>query len=216
MNYSYSGSGILHGIVSWSLFTVVSFILLSSAVGAVFSGVGSIVTKSVSGLGSGVEMLVGGSGQQGQAQNLLNLEGVLSQSQNNQQQGQQGENQGTSGGLNLQIMDALRQVFFENGDLNTDIQRQDVVNAIARNSNLTQEEVQEVTNEVMTVYQQAVVQWQEVKQEAEQTADKLASVASKAAIWSFVALVIGAIFAGLGGYLGKPKEDYYATERLRV
>lgn len=210
MNYSYKGGGILHGIVAWSLFTVVSFLLLSTAIGTVFSGVGSVVTKSVSTIGSGAELLVGGS-EEGQGQNLFNLEEITNGVLSGGESGDASQKQ-----YNIESIDVLKQVFFENGKLNTDIQREEVVDALAQNSNLTQQQVNEVADEVMNVYGQAVGKWQEVKQEASQTAEKVTSAASTAAIWSFVALLIGALMAGFGGYIGRPKEYYSTIETDRI
>ncbi|HET6556025.1 MAG TPA: hypothetical protein VFG54_01850, partial [Prolixibacteraceae bacterium] len=58
-------------------------------------------------------------------------------------------------------------------------------------------------------------QWQEIKPEVEQKAQQAAGAASKAAIWAFVALLLGVITAGVGGKAGEPNEAYI-NERKAV
>ena len=50
-NVDFKGSGLLHGVIAWSMYTVISFYILTTTVGAIFSGVGSALTKSVSTIG---------------------------------------------------------------------------------------------------------------------------------------------------------------------
>jgi cytochrome b561 len=56
---------------------------------------------------------------------------------------------------------------------------------------------------------------QEVKPEVEQKAQEAADVASKAAIWSFIALMLGVITTGIGGKAGEP-DDIYMKERKTI
>ena len=53
-NLSYKFSGLLHGILSWSLYALISFVLMTSAIGGIISGVGGAVSKSMSVVGKGL------------------------------------------------------------------------------------------------------------------------------------------------------------------
>jgi len=49
-----SVTGLLHGITTWGLITLISFYLMTSAVGMLVSGVGGIIGRGISLLGTGV------------------------------------------------------------------------------------------------------------------------------------------------------------------
>lgn len=196
-NSNYKGSGLLHGLVAWSLYTVISFFILTTTVGAIFSGVGSMVTKSVSSIGSGVGSLI--ENTMGKEKGDLNIKGALNKIGINEKD------------VNVdQLMADLKQLVFKNGKINKDIQPEDVERVIAQNSKLSAEQAGQLSNEINKIYQQALAQWEDVKLGIEKAND----VAAKAAIWSFVALLIGAILAGVGGKVGeKRNEDAYVADR---
>lgn len=52
-----------------------------------------------------------------------------------------------------------------------------------------------------------------IAQKAEETAQDVAEAVSKAAIWAFMALLLGVITAALSGYLGKPNDTVRDTTR---
>ena len=62
--------------------------------------------------------------------------------------------------------------------------------------------------------EQRLTQWQqsyqETKQQALQAAEATADTVSRASLWSFVALLLGAIIAAVGGMLGAPRRAAYA------
>lgn len=189
-NVDFKGSGLLHGVIAWSLYTVISFYILTTTVGAIFSGVGSALTKSVSTIGSGVGQMVEKGKEKG-----LNLETLLNQVQ--------GNNQSDTLLKSEDIANVVKDVIFKDGKLDRNIQRQDIENAIAQNTKYSKEQVSKASDEVYKKYQQAMSKVEEVKQDVEVVNEK----ASKAAIWSFVALLIGAILAALGGKTGGVRDD---------
>jgi hypothetical protein len=62
--------------------------------------------------------------------------------------------------------------------------------------------------------EQRLAQWQQTyqqaKQQAIQAAEATADAVSRASLWSFVALLLGAIVAAVGGMLGAPRRVAYA------
>lgn len=61
----------MHGILSWCLYTLVSFWILTSAVGSIISGVGSVVSGTLSAAGSGIEALAGNQQDNEDQSNLI-------------------------------------------------------------------------------------------------------------------------------------------------
>jgi topoisomerase IA-like protein len=111
-------------------------------------------------------------------------------------------------------MAVVQDVFIRDGKFRTDVSRQEVERSIARNSTLSQADVQRATDTIMSKYQNFQQRLPEIKQKAEVTAQKTADVASKAAIWSFIALLLGLITAGFGGRSGEPvyRRDQFENE----
>lgn len=243
----------MHGILSWCLYTLVSFYILTTAVGSIISGVGSVVSSTLSAAGSGIEAVVSNSGQnqnsnQNQNQSSLislseiksEVKQVMSSKQNSKivpdsieqrvskvvpdsiqivtdstEQKVESTTQGARMNMNNveyisdeEIEGIAKDILFENGKLADNVQRQDVINAITSRTNVSQQEANEIADVIMKKYQQAKQEVQELaaqaKQEAEEIGSKVAESTSSAAIWTFVALVLGAVVAGAGGRAGKP------------
>jgi hypothetical protein len=192
MSTNFKGSGYYHGILAWSVYTLISFFVLTTAVGAIFSGVGKVVTKSVSGIGSGIGSLISGVDKNVDVQGVLNQAGI---------------DQKDMDKVKDQLTDVLKQVFIKNGKLNTDVTRDDIEKAVTQNTQLKPDQVQRISNKVDSAYQSVKTKFEEMKQKAKETADKVAAATSKAAIWSFIALLFGAIVSAIGGKVGESTED---------
>ena len=221
-------TSMIHGILSWCLYTMVSFYILTTAVGSIISGVGSVVSSTLSAAGSGLESLASNNQQNQNQQNQSSLisfsdikdeaNKVLSSRQNAALVPDSIEQVASNtaqevrrevGNVSEQdIKNIARRVLFENGKLADNINRQDVVNAVSSETNLSQQEANEVADVIIREYQQAKQELQQfaqqAKQQAEETGQKVAESTSKAAIWTFVALALGAVVAGAGGRTGKP------------
>ncbi len=196
-NITFKMTGIYHGILTWSLYALISFWLMTTAVGGVISGVGSVVSGSLSALGSGFSEIA--SMAQGQQINEERINKLIQEAlQRDQQQ------VGDTVEFDIDVMAVVREVFFVNGQLQTDVNREELEQSIARNSTLTQQDVERAAEVIMEEYQRLEQQWQQLKQQAEQTAQDASDAAGKAGIWGFVALLLGVITAGLGGMAGKP------------
>lgn len=229
----------LHGILAWCLYTLVSFWILTTAVGSIISGVGSIMSGAISAAGSGIEAVTGNNQNQNQNSDQQasisfgeiqrEVRQVLSQTgdpalqpdsiqrtaENTAQNARQ-TLQNNSYVSDDELSNIVEDVMFQGGQLVENIDRQDVVNVVVQRTNLSREEANNVADVVVRKHQQAKENWKEfkatAKQEAEQKGQKIADSASKAAIWSFVALFLGAVVAGVGGGLGKPHEVVVAPD----
>ncbi|MDO4669908.1 MAG: hypothetical protein Q4A67_00365 [Aerococcus sp.] len=109
-------------------------------------------------------------------------------------------------------------------NISENVDRQAVANAVAENSDLSQEEAEKTTDNIINGYEKAaataceeitkaadsIEQTQkdltqkidQVTEEAKQGTEDAANAVSKGSIWAFVGLVIGAIISSIGGTLG--------------
>ncbi|MGB3851907.1 MAG: hypothetical protein WA958_18200 [Tunicatimonas sp.] len=229
-----------HGILSWCLYTLVSFWLLTTAVGSIVSGVGSAISQTLSSAGSvitGGQNDSGQSQQSGQSASLPGLDKVtrevkqvLRQTgdpslqpnalENRAENVAQDARQSLQSGSSLsdqEISGMLQQLMFKGGNLVDKLDQKDVASVIASRTGMSQEEANNAAKTVTRNFEEAKQDAQqlaaEAKQQANQAAAKAADAASSAAIWSFVALVLGAIVAAAGGRAGRPTEDFVDVKR---
>ena len=232
--------GVFHGILSWCLYTLVSFWLLTTTVGSIVSGVGSVVSQTLSAAGSvvsGGQGSSGQSGQSGQQSSSLNLSQITSEVKqilrqtddpalqpgaikNKAENVAEDARQTLREGGNVsdqEISNVIQQVLYRGGNLVDEIDKQDVASVIAARTNMSEQAANNAADAVVRNFNEAKQQLQqfqaEAKQQAEETAAKTADAASSAAIWSFVALVLGAITAAASGKVGQPEDDFVATEK---
>ena len=207
-NVPYKMTGAYHGILSWSLYALISFWIMTTAVGGILSGAGGAVSKSLSGMGGGISKVteVVGAGDTDRMKEMI--QDAIEQDQ---------PTNGTKHKkFDINITAVIQDVFFVNGKIKTNVQRQDVEKSIASNSTLSKADVQHATDVMMSKYQEAQQKWQQVKPKVEEAAQKVTETGSKAAIWGFVALLLGAITAGIAGVMGQPVVVAETHERTTV
>lgn len=202
-NLSYKYSGMLHGILTWSLFTLISFMLLTTAIGGIISGVGGALSKGLSAVGKGASQIPSLADQVDTKRINSLIQDALTQDQSgNEAKPQQ---------FDIDLPAVFQEVFFKDGKINSDIQRDEVVQAVAKHSSLSQQDAERAADVLMKEYEQMKPKLEQLKQKAIETSQQVAEAISKAAIWAFVALVLGAITSAVGGSLGKP--SVYETTR---
>lgn len=209
MNVNYKLSGVIHGILSWSLYALISFWIMTTAVGSIISGTGGLVSRGLTSMGSGVSEIANSIGQ-GDTDRIKQM----IQDAIDQEKGQAGDT--TRKEFDIDITAVVQDVFFKNGQFRTDVGRDEVEKSIARNSTLSEQDVDRATDVILGKYEEAKRQWQEMKPQIEQKAQEAAGTASKAAIWLFVALVLGVITAGIGGKTGEPDEIFVNDRKTIV
>jgi hypothetical protein len=229
-----------HGILSWCLYTLISFWLLTTAVGSIVSGVGSAISQTLSSAGSVITGGQSGSGQSQQSGQSASLPGldkitrevkqVLRQTGDPALQpnalGNRAENvaqdarQSLQSGSSLsdqEISGMLQQLMYKGGNLVDKLDQKDVASVIASRTGMSQAEANNAAETVTRNFEEAKQEAQqlaaEAKQQANQAAAKAADMVSSAAIWSFVALVLGAIVAAAGGRAGRPADDFVDVKR---
>ncbi len=194
-NLSYNFSGILHGILTWSLFTIISFMLMATSIGGIISGVGGVVSKSLSTVGIGVSEIT-------EQVNTDRISRLIQDALAKDQELGSGTIEGQK--FNIDFMAVAQEVFTKDGEINMNIDREELEQSVARNSTLSQQDAERAADVIVREYEQIEQELQQLAQQAEETGQQVAEAISKAAIWSFVALLLGVITAALAGYLGKP------------
>lgn len=227
---------VLHGLLSYAVFTLFSVFLLTSAVGSVISGVGSVISTTLSVAAKGVEKAAPAVANvvQGQlAQNGVDL-GTLKQDardllrdtgkpelqpENMRQQGsvagnnaqksmkQAAENPGQAGDIADSLVDRL---FNRGQNIASAADRDAVVNVIMKRTGKSREEANQIVDRWENTFNQVKVKADSLKQEAGQKArvvgNDVASAISKASIFGFIGLVLSAAAAGFGGKVGEPHD----------
>lgn len=206
---SYKLTGAYHGVLTWALYTLISFWLMTTAVGGIIGGAGSILGKSFSAFGSGISELVSAA-EEGQFNNERINQMIQQALQRDQQQA------GDTAEFDIDVMAVVQDVFMENGELKADVSQQELEESVARNSTLAQQDVSRAADVIMKEYQRLEQQWQQLKQKAEEAAQQASDAVGKAAIWAFVALVLGLMAAAAGGMAGKPDVDEVTDRRKAV
>lgn len=196
-NLSYRYSGLLHGVLTWSLYTLISFVIMTSTVGAIISGVGGAVSKSLSAVGKGVSEVTSLADQVDTERINRLIQEAITQDP--------GMGSGAEGQeFDIDLLGVVQDVFIEDGRINTEIEREKVEQAVARNSSLSPRDANRATEVIIQEYEQMKPRLQQLQQRVEMTSQQAAETISSAAIWAFVALLLGVITAAFGGYLGKP------------
>lgn len=224
-----ASDGLLHGLLTWGVVTLVSFAVISTAAGRLVSGVSSVVGQGLSLAGQGLSAVAPDAAnavqnalaQQGvtldniqqQAQQLLNQADAQLPTEDVQQQAQQAaqdvQNAATDIAQNPQqagqeINQLVSQLFAEGQDLTDPANRQDLVNALVDTTGVSEAQANQTIDNWVATYQQAQDSLQQARQGAEEAAQTAADAIGKAAIWAFVGLLIGAVIAALGGLAGRP------------
>jgi hypothetical protein len=179
------GDGILHGLIAWAFTLLLTFYLLTTAIGGLVGGAFSTLSSAASGATQAAP----------QAQQLARAAGIDA---NTVTQGIDGMiAQAAPNATPEQVAEARRQL--------TDLAPQVVRGGTSADEARTRaEQIMSQTLGIPPEQARAQVEqgWQQVKTETAQAADQTANVAASAAIWGFVALLLGAVAAAFGGATG--------------
>lgn len=187
----------LHGILTWGLVTLLSFWLLATAVGQLVSGVTGLVGQGLSLAGQGVSAVAPDAAQAVEdalSEQGVTLEGIreeTSQLVETDEEAAPGET----------VSSLVERFFTEEGQ----VDRQELVDALTQNTELSEEEAEQQVSDWEERYQQAAETLDEARQSLEQAAEEASDAVGAAAIWAFIGLLIGAAIAILGSMLGRPK-----------
>ena len=198
--------GLLHGFLTWATSMIVVMLLVSYTAVSTFSAIGSLLGNVASGVGDSVGAVASTAGDAISKgfDKVTDEIGTVNtrELQNN---------------VNKYLKDTdvpeLQKIGYS-------VDKNAIANAVAKNSDLSQEEAQQATdniyNELKTASDEAQKQidtartnldkakddLKESIDEARQAAEDASNTTAKASIWGFIAMVVGLIITSLFGLLG--------------
>ncbi len=199
-------NGVLHSIVMWGLVTLVSFYLMTTAIGGLISGAAGILGKGLSAVSSGVSAVAPQAKdavQQQLSQRGITVDSMMSQAKQ-MLRGSQGA--GAGGAAGDQDLRQTLQRILSSGQQVSPQDRDTLVNTLMKQGSMSRSDAERNVDTMIQQYQQAAQQAQQAKQQALQTTQNAMQGLSKAAIWIFVLMVLEAGAAALGGWLGSRRE----------
>ena len=227
--------GMLHGLLTWSVVTLLTFYLLTTAVGRIIGGVTGVAGRALSGMGSAVAAVAPEAGdaikgelkEQGidlndvkhQARLLLRQTGKAELSPENLERtaktaGRDAKNEAGNSAANPQAADDnLDELIDRLGDqakgIGNAADRDAAVNVVMKRSGKTRAESEQIVDNWIATAKQAQAKLAEAKVKAEATAreagDAAAAGLSKAALLAALGLGLGAAAAAFGGRRAAPR-----------
>jgi hypothetical protein len=223
---------ILHGLLTWALGTVLALFVAGSVVGTIVSGVSGmagnavLVGASTAGAAGGAAggTIAGARTNQSDAQAMWadikrEARGLL---QNKPEQSRAPEAKGASAPdtkaaaapapmantSDSEFDSALERLLNRGRDNATQTDRDAVINGVVTRGGMSREDAARRVDTWESSAQQQRVQTdqqrQQAKQRAKEVADATAKVVSRAALFGFVAILLGGIAAAVGAALGRP------------
>lgn len=235
--------GLLHGVVAWAVGSFVIFYLVASGLGLIVGGAFSIVQQGAQLLGQGVTAVAPEAGRvvgeqiegevtvdevRAEVYAILRQTGKeelqpenLSQRAEAAQE-QTGEAAGEAARSPQQAEEEIRQAFdrliASAGDVVEEADREAAVNVLVARTDMSEAEARQTVIEYEQAVRDATERIEETARQAGetavQTADDAVAVVGRAALWSFIAMLVGALAAAGGGYLGAP-HDLPASPAVR-
>lgn len=227
-------SGVIQGVMTWALHTIISAWLLTTIIGGIISGVGTLIGGVLSTAGQAVGETVGPaiqnqlqevdvSWQQAREKFRALLKDADKEAldpdaieSNVNQVASQAQSETDMEAVFDGAKDRVNQTFEA-------LDREALINILVERSNMTRAQAEQRVDEVTARYESIRAEVNEflnrAGETAEQQAENIASAVAKASMYLAIALILGVIVAALGGLTGVKnlREDYareeYAVER---
>lgn len=233
--------GAIHGVLGWSVATLATFYLLSTAVGGLIRGTSGAVGRVFSAVSSGMGGVSGEIARQGvqafqgtdldlsdlkrEARSLLSQTGKRELNPNRLERSGRAavdDAQGTartaaeSPQTADQELDSLIDRIFARAEGAVDaVDKEAIVNVLVARTDMTREQASSTVDQWAVTAAQAREKFNQAKAEAERKAreagDVLARATSRAAVFAAIAMLLGAAAAAFGGSLGAPR--VFASQR---
>jgi hypothetical protein len=224
--------GMLHGLITFGLVTLLSLYLLTTAVGAIIGGAGAAFGSILNAAGQGIaaaapkvadaaqqklaEQGIDLSNLQAQADELLRQTGKPQlQPENLQSQAKNAVNQSTaqntpanSTDQNASGSDLINKLFSQGKDTLSAVDRDAAINVIVARTGKSREEAGQIVDKWQATYQDASKKLELTKEQAiqksKEAADAAAKAATQAGLLGALAMVLGAVVAAVGGMSAVP------------
>jgi hypothetical protein len=237
---------VLHGFLAFSIYSLVTFYLITTTVGAIISGVGSMVGQTISLAGQGVSAVAPQVAQlieqemdkrgidmetiKEEAEQILRETGKPELQPENirqraervgdtlqQQTGNIAQDPGRTGETSGNIID---RIFTEGEEIVDAADRDAAVNVVMKRTGKSRAESEQIVDNWIASYHQAREEFDTLKVKAEEqareTGEAIASAASKASLFAFIGLLLGAAASAAGaGVIHPRRETVVETETDR-
>lgn len=179
--------GMLHGLLTWGVATIVMFLVLTTSMGMVIAGAFGMLKA-------------GGSAISGMTPSIVNTLNNNPSIKNDVDQifMQQGVNPPNRAAIEQQLVSSIGTLMTTN---NPDAEKQKIVNTLVQSTNMNPSDARAKVDQWAQNVQKMK---QEVQQKTVNAAETATKTTSGAALASFIMLLIGAICAGVGGSVGAP------------
>ncbi|MCR9013702.1 YrzE family protein [Aquiflexum gelatinilyticum] len=236
-------SGVIQGIMTWALYTLVSAWLLTSVVGSIISGVGNIFGGIISTTGDVVadqlgpvikdqfaDLEVSLDGAKDEFYSLLEdtnkdkldpqyLESQARRSVNDAQEGasEMARRPGRRDSTIEEVFGKTKNRFEQSFEA---IDKQALVNILVERTGMTEAEAKNTVDNSVAEFERAREEFdafvQETKEKAKVKAEEIANAVANAAIYLAIALTLGAMAAAFGGFLGVKnlRENYLKHDHM--
>jgi amino acid transporter len=197
--------GMLHGLVTWGLAMLLLIYLLTTTASSLVGGAFGVVGSAMQTAGQGALAAGGAAAGAAQTPGLLgpfqeDLQQLVGRARQEAQQTGQQIQQITS---DETVRSVVQKAVTAGPESLSAADRQAAINALVQHIGMSRPEAEQRLTQWQQTYQQT-------KQQALQAAEATADTVSKASLWSFVALLLGAIVAAAGGMLGARRKVAYA------
>jgi hypothetical protein len=206
---SRSGSdGAIHGLVTWGATTICMGLLVSTAIGNLLTGTANLFGKAVSATGQAGAAVATQGAQAGVNWDSIKQEiqekfpqagRALAPTGRTNAQESTGTNSSTEARQSPQALAVLTKMFSKGGAAAAPAEREQAINIIASEQNVTREEATSMVDDWDRKYQQAKAQ---TEQKVREAGDATARGVSRGAFGSFVLLILCGIAAFIGGRVG--------------
>ena len=226
----------LHGVLTWGIATLVTFYLLTTAVGAIMGGAARALGQGATMIGQGAASASPALSDaiKGQMQESgINWDSIKADAKTMLQQTGKPElqpdalaNKAKDAGTDAQntakgtaenpqaagdnMTELMNRVFNRTTDVANAADRDALVNVVAARTGKSKDDASKIVANWEQTYDQAKAKYEEVKTQAAQKAreagDATARGVTHAATWTFLAMLGGLLASALGGYMSVPTE----------
>jgi hypothetical protein len=234
-NTSCRFNGALHGLITWGLVTLLTFMLMASAAGALIGGTATLVGQGMSLTGKGVASAGKGAMQLAPraaeaAKNALSdvnpaLNKVIQQSKQIMDRLQTNPSQDTQSHATTQspeqakkhLQQAVTAWLTADSENDKALARQKVVDFLSKNAHMNSAQAEKTVTDWQKSYEQMKAQLNQkaaqAKEQAKAASKKAADIASSIALTTFFILLLSAMAAALGGLIGTRTNTKRAESR---
>ena len=199
-------SGCLHGLLVWSLATIAVFVFATTSLGLAIGGVAKVASQGIQLAAKPVAAAASGATDLAKDALKQNKDTVGSFLDEALESRGNKDNAADTARARREIGYAVTKLFTPGNDVNSAEARAAVTRALVEQGGISEADANRLVSQWTASYERLKADLQAAKEKAEikarEAADKAAKALAHAAIWTFVAFLLGAIVSSLAGKCG--------------